>query len=58
MDTSELRQGSWCMDSLGNKAGGVVGLYRCHGNEGNQVCVCVCVCVHACMCVRACVSVF
>ena len=26
-----------CMDTLGNKAGGTLGVYRCHNEGGNQV---------------------
>lgn len=29
-------QGANCMDSLGNKVRGSVGLYGCHGQGGNQ----------------------
>ena len=32
-----LRQGSLCLDTLGNMIGGQVGLYSCHGTGGNQV---------------------
>ena len=36
----EIRQGVRCMDTLGHAAGGTIGMYRCHGDAGNQVCVC------------------
>uniref|UniRef100_A0A182W8H1 Polypeptide N-acetylgalactosaminyltransferase n=1 Tax=Anopheles minimus TaxID=112268 RepID=A0A182W8H1_9DIPT len=35
-NNGSLRQGLYCLDSLGNVAGAVVGLYTCHGNGGNQ----------------------
>uniref|UniRef100_A0A182PTI8 Polypeptide N-acetylgalactosaminyltransferase n=1 Tax=Anopheles epiroticus TaxID=199890 RepID=A0A182PTI8_9DIPT len=35
-NNGSIRQGVYCLDSLGNVAGAVVGLYSCHGNGGNQ----------------------
>jgi len=31
-----IRQGSFCLDTLGHLVDGVVGLYTCHGSGGNQ----------------------
>ncbi|XP_035779831.1 polypeptide N-acetylgalactosaminyltransferase 2-like [Anopheles albimanus] len=35
-NNGSIRQGAFCLDSLGNVAGAIVGLYSCHGNGGNQ----------------------
>ena len=33
-----FKQGLKCMDTLGHRVEGTVGLYACHGTGGNQVC--------------------
>ena len=37
IEFGELKQGTNCMDTLGNTVGKPVGLYPCHGGGGNQV---------------------
>ena len=37
-----LRQGSMCLDTLGNMVDGHVGIYTCHGTGGNQVTIILC----------------
>lgn len=36
-DDGELKQDSMCIDTLGHQAGGTMGMYKCHGEGGNQV---------------------
>ena len=34
---AEIKLGSLCLDTLGQQAGGQVGVYTCHSGGGNQV---------------------